>query len=297
MNPKYILLVTVPIITLFMGCNQKNMNIDGLLLIPMSLRLNTNTGIYAINLKDNNIEPYFKSEEYTEINYPENINGKFYCIAKSLQNGNYILLENSHDRVRKLLTFDTRVYFYTFLSNYEMIIIKEFNGAPRLFKYSLHKGKVESVFNYVIDKLSKPIVTQDKSIIFVAIEDRKYIIKSLSKEGVVQTIDYGRFPILLKENSLIFSHADKLLKMDLSTKRKKILKKNIILKGTPVVSPNHEYIAFFEQVFAAPYTSEITEVLTVFSLKDHEKQVIKAYNSAKITLEWKGLLWINKSKD
>lgn len=274
------------------GCTLKD-ELTGFLLVPMRLNLNDNVAIFSIDLKNGEkLKEYFASENYTDICSPIKVNQSLFCAAKKIKDDCYVVLEVNKSNISEIFRTDTKIISFDLKQNKFIVFIKEINKKAYLFSYNFNNGSITKIYDGEIDIESKPIICKDDSIIFVAAKDNAFIVNRLYRDGKIEQLVNGRYPLLIdKETGLIYYTSRSIFWYDMMKHKERRIKKNINLLETPTLSSDEKYISFYESDYVASFGGERTDFLSVLSLKSHDKRHINVYNRARGKLRLSGVFW------
>ena len=276
------------------GCTLKD-ELTGFLLVPMGTTLNQNTGIYSIDLKtDEQLSKYFWNENYQYVRFPTIKNQSLYCLAQNVNSNYYAIIEIRGNQVLEVFKSNKKIISYTIEPNEKIVFIQEENGKLYLFSKHIKNDHITRLYEGGIDEKSRPIIDSDGSIIFAAIDNKIFNIKRVRHNGAIEQLMNGRYPLLMNAGAdLIYYKSRSIMKYNLLKRKEKRLKSKITLLETPVLSPDEKYLAFYETDFVSPLGGEWTDFLSVLSLNSRQKKHIKAYNKARITLNLRGINWVD----
>lgn len=279
---------------LFQGCTLKD-ELTGFLLVPMSTTLNQNTGIYSIDLKnDEHPNKYFWDENYKYIRFPTIRDKSLFCLAQNVKSNYYAIVEIRGNRILEVFKSDKKIINYAIKPNEKIIFIQEENDKLYLFSKSIKDDHIIRLYEGGIDEESRPIIDSDGSIIFVTIDNKIFSIKRVHDNGTLEQLVFGRYPLLMNAGAdLIYYKSRSIMKYNLLERKEKRLKTKITLLETPFLSPDEKYLAFYETDYVSPIGGEWTDFLSVMSLNSREKRHIKAYNKARMALSLKGIDWVD----
>lgn len=161
-----------------------------------------------------------------------------------------------------------------------------------LFSYNLKNGSAIKIYDEEFDNESKPIICSDKSVIFVTNRNNTFYVNRLYSNGKIEKLVNGQYPLLIgKETGLIYYSSRSIFYYDMLKHKKKRIKKNITLLESPTISPDENYISFYEIDYVAPFVGEWNDFLSILSLKSLNKKHIEAYYKVRGRLRLSGVFW------
>ncbi len=275
------------------------MEIKGKILIPMGFDTSDVNALYVIDLENNEeIRSYFIHADYNYLSSPFNTPKSTWLSAKNVKNNYYSIIQIiEKERILEHYKSDSPIKYPTLKGENNIVFIMEDNKVPYLYEYNITYKTIKKIYSGIIDSNSKPIVASDGSILFVSKNSNNYTVNLLTTDNDIRELVQGRFPIWLEEGTkLLFSQDKSLLIYNVNGKDKyQKIEKSIMLRETPVLSPDKQYIAFVEYSYDSPSGKFVlpknpVDVLSVMKINGKDKKHIWAYSKTRIITS--GLQWI-----
>lgn len=306
------LIIIVSIVTVVFFSIFQNIVPNNNILVTMAYDYNDKYQVSSINIKEESTNSdYLKLDGYDEIRFVNKTGIQIYCVGKKTDSNDYSLLVVEGNKTQEIMKLQNEIIFPTQWNN-EIIFISGEKEMNFLYAYDLNSKSIKRLYDGNVDKYSRPIVNQDGSIIFVTNKKEtngtihsntdgngiitfteSYKIKMLQKNGTIQELIEGRFPLWISSGSkLLFSKSGDLKVYDIKKNKISSLKKKIYLIETPSISPDGKYLAFFEYDYVGLFGSESTEFLSVMGVNGKSKIHVKEYNNSKKRLFPSGIEWI-----
>ena len=309
MNKKsYIVFFTILIIIVFLYLRNGGKT-TGQILMSMTYGLDKKEGLFLISMEgDKQVLEYYIPNEYIEVRFPIKKDENVYFVGKNVAGNYYTLIKLEEDNhVVEILKSESLIYFPTFLDEENVVFIKESEQNRKiynLYNYNINTSKTTTIFNKPVDHKSKPIVSKGGSILFVAdmreanltakesyVEDIQIMI--MHPDGIIKELVDGKYPLLLEESNKILYYKDRSFRFyNLQNNKIKILKKNISVLESPVLSPDKKHIAFYE--YGSKYFFDgVADVhYNTMSITGKNKKRVKEYTWGPVLP--RGAEWISK---
>jgi len=267
-NKKNVVIIAIVLAILIILANEFRLNwmekklteeLDGKILATMKLSENENCSIYSMSLnEDGKIEKYFGDDSYDEILFAQKRDSDFICTAKNLKTGYYTILQVKENKINEIMTSQTHIMYPILLDNDEEIV---FVQGSCLYKYNIKNKSLTTIYDDPSTLINNPMILSDDSIIFATDEN----ILRLYSNGETEKLARGISPTWLEQgkNFIYFDNKERsVIIYDISTKIKKVIKKNISIRSSIQVSPDKKYIIFFERREGGP-TVPFLKVMTI----------------------------------
>lgn len=286
------LLFTVAVFAILHIYFEQNLNSSGFLLVSVGLSFNENSGVYSINLgKEHSLKEYIITDKFDYLSFPIVIGSSLFCIGENTKNQYFSIVEVKNKKVKEILKSRNKIHTFSLVPQKRIVYISEINNQSLLYSYDQNSQISTQLYKGEVDKNSKPIICSDGSIIFVAKEKKGEMIKILLQDGRITGLTPGKYPIIIEsQNRLLFYNSGSIYSVNLVDKKIRVIVKHIVLLETPVLSPDKQYIAFFESDYVSFFSGEWANYLSVLSLKNKRKIHINSWSNAKICKS--GLDWI-----
>lgn len=266
-------------------------NLTGEIIVPMRMQGTLPTELYSIRDGEMDFSNFFNSDIYKDIYFPQKVNEGIICSGTNSRSEDCVVIIINDNEVKEIAS--SKEYFcYPILINNDCLIYTKFvNYCAFLMIRELSTDKEEKLYDEELDLGSKPIIINDNNVIFVAKEKDRYMIKKVNLNGNIELLIEGRFPVWNDKEELIYYYNKGVLNSyNMSSGYIEEIKK-IMMDETAVLSPDRNYLAFYEVSF--PKADYSVYSLCVLNLKDNKLMQIEQYKINQDGSTIRGLEWIN----
>lgn len=256
-----------------------------------------NTSIYCANTVKSLTQPeaYYENSNYSKLCYPSKMNDAILLVGQKKVNNDYEIIMLKEKRTVSLMSKKDEILFPTAYNDTDIIYLGKNKEQSYIGLYSINSNTDSILFAGDVDLESKPAVTSSGEILFVKKDGNKYIVCLMDKSGNQRNIISGHYPLWLDNGRQFIYYYDSCIrKYNLENNNSEIIKRNITVTGTPVISPNKKFIALFERKSVAAIGGESIDYLRVMPLNGGKMIDVKAYLDAGYIYNWGGLEWIDE---
>lgn len=276
------------------GYNSEVSKLTGKILWP-AMDDKGNTSIYCVDTTKNLIQPelYYYSNEYRKLYYPSRVDNTLLLVGRKKVSSNYEIVMLKDEKLESLLMKKDELFYPTAYDGSEIVYLGKNKQQSYLGLYSIDSktDKVLSIDDIDLD--SRPAVTSEGKTLFVKKDGNKYTIQLLEGNENQRDIIRGQYPTWLDNGQQFLYYYDNCIrKYSLESNKSEVIKRNIIVTGTPIISPDKKFIAIFESDSVAVLGGECIDYLRILPLSGKQKVDVKAYLDAGYIYNWGGLEWI-----
>jgi|GEM_PF-2917034 len=279
---KYKLIYLIVSITLLLqGCsNDKNKELDeltGTLLWPTNA-----TKIIGANLKKSLSEPivYYGNGNYKRILFPSKTENSMLYVAVN-EKGENEIIEVVNGNTTSLVKKQGDILYPVMLKNQSILYVGvDKEKKTYLGQFVLDKKSDKVLKSGNINTDSRPSVSLNGSILFVEEIDDAYWIElnEVNCNTNTRQIVKGRYPVWLEDDKKFIYYYDRSIRLfDLSTNKTQIIEKGIVIKTTPVLSPDRKLMAIFQPDTVAFFGGETLDYLRIMPISGGKKINVKAH--------------------
>ncbi len=296
---KYILVyLFLGIMLLIHGCsNEKNKDMStltGELLWSASYGTGS-TMIYGSNLNNSlsELKLYYSNDNYRRIFFPSKTENSMLYVGINDKGENEIF-KVVNGVTNSLLKKQDDILFPVALENHSIIYIGVDKAKKTyLGQFLLEKNNDKVLKNGNINTDSRPSISSNGSILFVEEKDGAYSINLTDSNSNAREIINGRYPVWLEDDNKFIYYYDRSMRLyDLSTNKTQVIEKGLVIKTTPVISPDKKFMAIFQSDTVAFFGGETVDYLRIMPTSGGKKVNVSAFYKTRSTDSWGGLEWI-----
>lgn len=293
-NSIYILCIILALQGCSSGDNSEVSKLTGRIIWPQG-NGNGNTVIYSVDTTSNltQSEIYYDNDNYKKLYYPSKVKNMLLLVARKNSTSDYEILMLKGGNTESMLVKKDELLYPTAYDDMEIVYLGKNKEQSYLGLYSNNSKIDKKLFVGNIYVECKPAVASEGKILFVKIDDNKCMICLIDKDGNQRDVTGGRYPVWLDNGQQFIYYADdSIRKYDLESNKSEIIKRNICVSGTPVISPDKKFMAVFDNDSVALLGGETIDYLRILPLDGGKKVDVKAYLQAGRIYNWGGLEWI-----
>lgn len=292
MNKYKLIYLLVSITLLLQGCTsdkRKELSeLKGTLLWPASA-----TKIFGVDLKESLSEPilYYNNESYKRILFPSKTEKSMLYVGVN-EKGENEIIEEVNGNTTSLLKKEDDILYPVKTENQGILYIGvDKEKKTYLGQFLVDKNIDKVLKNGNINTDSRPSVSSTGSILFVEEKDGSDWINLIDINGNTREIINGRYPVWLEDDKKFIYFYDRSIRLyDLSTNKAQVIEKGLVIKTTPVISPDKKYMAIFQPDTVGFFWGETLDYLRIMPATGGRKISVKAYEPD--IYYWGGLEWI-----